>query len=82
MIASFALAFLVAASLGLRVNVAGLAIGSIVALAVASLTAGGPAGLAAVLGLQAGYLAGHAGLVLQDGLIRSAAGARRRRDGR
>jgi hypothetical protein len=78
LIASFALAFLVAASLGLRVNVAGLAIGSVVALAVASLTAGSLAGFAAVLGLQAGYLAGHAGLVLQDGLIRPTASARRR----
>lgn len=69
MIVSFALAFLVAASFGQRVNVAALAIGSAVALVAAMAFGGVFAGLAAVAGLQAGYLAGHAALMLQTGAV-------------
>lgn len=69
MIVSFALAFLVAASLGQRINVAALALGSLVALTGAAMLGGLAAGFAALLGLQVGYLAGHAALVLQEGTV-------------
>ena len=72
MIVSFALAFLIAASFGQRVNVAALAIGSLVALVAATALGGVLAGLAAVAGLQTGYLAGHAALMLQAGAVRAA----------
>lgn len=71
MIASFALAFLIAASLGQRMNVAALAAGSVLALTTATVLSGALAGVVALVGLQAGYLAGHAALVLEGHAPRS-----------
>lgn len=71
MIVSFALAFLIAASLGQRMNVAALAAGSVVALTTATVLSGALAGIVALVGLQTGYFAGHAALVLQGYASRS-----------
>lgn len=77
MIASFALAFLIAASLGQRLNVAALAVGSAVVLTAATVLSGALAGVVALVGMQAGYLAGHAALVIEGHAPQSKAARRR-----